>query len=84
MLTSVSSFDASGNSKTLRPFCRRYSLMPSMDGPAVIPAGNAGVMGADCASVTDVVPSSDRANASSQARASGWRKAGKRESSEAK
>ena len=84
MLTSVSSFDASGNSKTLRPFCRRYSLMPSMDGPAVIPAGNVGATGADCASVGDVVPSSDRANASSQTGASGWRKVGKRESPEAK
>ena len=49
-----------------------------------MPTGNVGATGADCASVTDVVPSSDRANASSQAGASGWRKVGKRESPEAK
>src|ERR1044072_5333657 len=40
MLTVVVGFDASGNSSTFRPLARRYSVMPSADGPCVTPFGS--------------------------------------------
>src|ERR1700687_922395 len=41
MLTVVLACDASGNSSTLRPLARPYSVMPSTDGPWLTPGGSA-------------------------------------------
>src|SRR5258708_33157440 len=40
MLTVMVGFDGSGNSSTLRPLARRYSVMPSTVVTRVTPAGN--------------------------------------------
>src|ERR1700687_1248169 len=41
MLTVVLACEASGNSSTRRPLPRRYSVMPSTDGPWLTPGGSA-------------------------------------------
>src|ERR1700719_4362581 len=41
MLTVVLACDASGNTSTLRPLPRPYSVMPSTDGPWLTPGGSA-------------------------------------------
>src|SRR4051794_17427487 len=42
MFTVVVGLDASGASSTRRPFCKRYSVMPSTDVTRVMPLGSAG------------------------------------------
>src|SRR5438045_1424797 len=41
MFTVIVGFEGSGKSRTLKPFARRYSVMPSTDVTFVTPAGNA-------------------------------------------
>src|SRR4030081_27934 len=41
MLTVVLACDASGNSSTLRPLARPYSVIPSTDSPWLTPGGSA-------------------------------------------
>src|SRR5450755_3748457 len=41
MLTVVLACDASGNSSTRRPLLRSYSVMPSTEGPWLMPGGSA-------------------------------------------